>query len=359
MEHSENGTSWHFPRTELAKSYLTQLDSGLNSIAIFAERRKGKTEFLLEDLAPAAKAAGYTVVYINFWEQKSDPIRCITRGILRTLQQDSASTFSRWKKELSVNVLGVQAKVAAEPKNSPQALGDALDLLLEQKSNVLMMFDEIQQLAVSKDNDELIGTLRTFLDTHKRRVQAVFTGSSQDRLNKLFRVQKAAFYRGASLVEFPDMNNNFVDHLIARFQYISKRQLVARQAYKIFEKHNKSPFIIVDVLQTMLRDGIFDIRKGYEYYVKNNDPLNEYREIWGSLTLIDQLLLKEIILNLKPLYHETTYALLSEIMGVDNVGRGAVQHSIKRLREQSILNNVGHGQWEIESKEFQVFIESL
>ena len=38
-------SKWHFPRIELAIAYLKQLKAGLNSIAIFAEKRKVKTEF--------------------------------------------------------------------------------------------------------------------------------------------------------------------------------------------------------------------------------------------------------------------------------------------------------------------------
>jgi hypothetical protein len=352
-------STWHYPRKELAQNYLNQLNSGLNSIAIFAERRKGKTEFLLEDLAPVADAMGYRTAYINFWEKRSDPVHCIIQGIRRSLETQSPRILSRWKKEISFKVAGLQAKVTSDLEQMPNVLGEALDYLIKPKGGVVVMFDEIQQLASSNDNGELIATLRTFLDTNKRKVRAVFTGSSQDRLNKLFRHQKAAFYRGASLVDFPDMDEDFVNFLIERFQYLSKRKLSANKAYVIFRHHNRSPFIIVDLLQTMLREGIFNVDEGYKFYLANNDPDEEYRELWESMKLVDQLLIKEIILHSKPLYHKDTYELLGDIMGVSKVGRGTLQHSISRLREQGILNSVGHGQWELESKEFEMYVTSI
>ena len=49
-------------------------DIGLTSAkCLFARRRMGKTEFLKQDLIPAAKEAGYTVVYSNLWELEIDP----------------------------------------------------------------------------------------------------------------------------------------------------------------------------------------------------------------------------------------------------------------------------------------------
>ncbi|MFT4925875.1 MAG: hypothetical protein ACI8WB_001970, partial [Phenylobacterium sp.] len=34
-------SKWHYSRIDLAKAYISQINSGINSIAIFAERRKG------------------------------------------------------------------------------------------------------------------------------------------------------------------------------------------------------------------------------------------------------------------------------------------------------------------------------
>lgn len=51
---------WHYPRPELAAKYLQVFDVGLSSArALFAKRRMGKSEFLEQDLIPAARDAGY------------------------------------------------------------------------------------------------------------------------------------------------------------------------------------------------------------------------------------------------------------------------------------------------------------
>lgn len=58
--------SWHYPRVELAKSYLKTLEHGASTMAIFAERRKGKTEFLNDDMTPLAISEGHRCCYANF-----------------------------------------------------------------------------------------------------------------------------------------------------------------------------------------------------------------------------------------------------------------------------------------------------
>ena len=324
-------SKWHFARVELARSYIDQINSGLSSIAIFAERRKGKTEFLVEDLAPAASKAGFRTVYINFWEQKSDPVHCIAKGVERSLEQGS--------------------------KQDNQGFAyESLELLLKPKGEVLLMFDEIQHLATDVKFEELIATIRTFLDSNKNRVRAVFTGSSQSRLNSIFRHQKSAFYRGASLVDFPDMDEKFIHHLLSVFKSITTTMLNETRANVIFEQFNYSPFLMVDLLQTMMREGMADFDVGLDYYVKTNNPHQQWQQLWRELKPIDQLVLTQVIGQQRPLYHDETYQLVGDLLGIDEVTRGMMQSSIKRLKDMDIVNCVARGAWEIESVEFQQFL---
>lgn len=53
---------WHFARPGLAKKYLQTFEIGLISAqALFAPRRMGKSEFLEQDLIPAAQKSGHCV----------------------------------------------------------------------------------------------------------------------------------------------------------------------------------------------------------------------------------------------------------------------------------------------------------
>ncbi|MFT4929649.1 MAG: hypothetical protein ACI8WB_005784 [Phenylobacterium sp.] len=333
------------------------MNSGINSIAIFAERRKGKTEFLIEDLAPYAQSQGFKTVYINFWEQRSDPIYCIAKGVKRALQSDGSTLLKHWKKEVNITLPGFEVK-AQDNNNNTQALAyESLEQLLKNKGNVLLMFDEIQHLATDAKFEELIATLRTFLDSNKKSVKAVFTGSSQHRLNKIFRHQKAAFYRGASLVDFPNMGEGFVHHLVSVFHSITSNQLDEEKGNAIFEQYHYSPFLLVDLMQTMMREGIDDFDHGLEYYQRTNNPNQQWADLWHSLKLIDQLILTQVIITNQALYHSDTYALLGDRLGIDDVKRGMVQSAVNRLRDSGILVSASRGLWEFESAEFRDYLQ--
>ncbi len=82
MAKRQTPIAWHYPRTSLAQTYLKTLDAGLiSSLVLFAPRRKGKTEFLLEDLLPAAESSGYRTVYCSMWQNRTDPLAALLASL--------------------------------------------------------------------------------------------------------------------------------------------------------------------------------------------------------------------------------------------------------------------------------------
>ena len=52
----------YFPRQKLAMIMLESLQEGItHAFTLFAPRRMGKTQFLLNDIAPAAQEMGFNV----------------------------------------------------------------------------------------------------------------------------------------------------------------------------------------------------------------------------------------------------------------------------------------------------------
>src|SRR6185312_14010498 len=65
---------WHFARPLLAQKYLKTFRVGLLSAqALFAPRRMGKSEFLEQDLIPAARKTGLLTAYLNLWDAREHP----------------------------------------------------------------------------------------------------------------------------------------------------------------------------------------------------------------------------------------------------------------------------------------------
>lgn len=349
--------SWHYPRTALALNYLDTLSHGAPTLAIFAERRKGKTEFLTHDMTPVAINNGHRCCYVNFWEDRSNPIACIVNGVDRSLQSESGSALRGWKKEVSVNLGALQAKLTQAADATIQTANAALNYLLKPTGTVLLMCDEVQHLATRSEFEDITASLRTFIDSNKHRVRTIFTGSSQNNLNRLFKNQRAAFYNSASIVPFPDMGSEFIEFLSRRFQYLSGRDLPPESIMPTFVKHHRSPAFIVELLQVMVRDGFFTMESGIQHYFELNPPDEDNEQTWNKLSALEQELIKHLAkLPGTPLYHPEQYRKFSTAIGV-NIGQGAVQAALNRLRDQDILINSGRGQWEFESTRFKTFAQ--
>lgn len=350
-------SGWHFPRTQLAEAYLKHLEAGLVGLAIFAERRKGKTEFLMEDLGPLAREADHRIAYINFWENRDDPVYCILRGVERSVKDQFGRKLGKWQKELSAKLGGLQVRLTQAAKPEATLASEALDLLLAPKdSTVLIMFDEVQQLAKQAEFADLVYTLRTFVDSHRKQVRTVFTGSSQNGLNQIFRRNNAAFYNSASIVDFPDMNEAFVGFALKRFQTLSRRKAgTVAEMMEVFEQYHRTPFYVVDILQTMLREGIYTVAEGVEYYTSHYDVNKTYDKVWKELKALDRLLLIKIAEGCS-LYNSETTKALADALGIKTVSKHLIQSAVERLRGKELVNNPERGVWAFESKELEDYV---
>ena len=140
---------WHYPRTKDAKHFISNLDSGLsNRLILVAPRRKGKTEFLLFDLAPAAEKAGYQVVYASLWSNINAP----QHGLIEALEMAvdaKRKNRSVTKRVLTtaidkvkVDAMGVGAELEFSDQPTPVASDDTarIDRLIDTLAIVLGPF---------------------------------------------------------------------------------------------------------------------------------------------------------------------------------------------------------------------------
>ena len=152
---------WHYPRTELAEQYLGLLALGISSsLAIIAPRRKGKTLFILQDLAPLSQKKNYIPVYASLWQNINAP----HEGLIAALEDaiaalDKKATFSRLlkakikKTTVSNELLGKMEVEFADNPSKPTSkelayLDQLLSMLVEKagKKTVLLLIDEVQHL---------------------------------------------------------------------------------------------------------------------------------------------------------------------------------------------------------------------
>lgn len=66
----------YFPRSELSDLLIRNLAEGISSaFTLFAPRRMGKTQFLLNDITKSAKQQGFNVFYFSFMNENRTAIQ--------------------------------------------------------------------------------------------------------------------------------------------------------------------------------------------------------------------------------------------------------------------------------------------
>jgi hypothetical protein len=113
MARSTNpGDPWHYARPELAAKYLQVFGVGLTSArALFAKRRRGKSEFLEQDLMPAARKAGHVTVYLNLWDARSQPAPALLAALTAALAPTGLGKLAKTLKR-PLKSVKASAKVA-------------------------------------------------------------------------------------------------------------------------------------------------------------------------------------------------------------------------------------------------------
>ncbi|HEY0062961.1 MAG TPA: hypothetical protein VGC21_12635, partial [Telluria sp.] len=267
--------SWHYPRADLAAGYLDTLDAGLiSSMVLFAPRRKGKTEFVLEDLLPAAEAAGYRTVYCSMWQNRSDPLAALLlaltnaakpRSFGEKLQDRLLRPLKKTSVEINAGVLGkVKAEAEFNAKSASsqaalQSLPELVDAVIAaSKGKVLIALDEIQHLA-KPEFQELVAALRTTLDIRKKSVKTVFTGSSRNRLQMMFSQIKAPLFQFSQTTDFPDLDERFVGFIMASFQQATGREVPLTEANQAFVALSNTPGLFHDAVERLMKMGGTDI----------------------------------------------------------------------------------------------------
>ncbi|MEO0401482.1 MAG: ATP-binding protein, partial [Pseudomonadota bacterium] len=259
-----SNSPWHYPRTTFADQVLGAfLTGGSTALTLFAPRRTGKTQFLMHDLGPAAAAKGCTVIYASFWQTADTPVatlmHAIDSGLARPgLWQRTQNALGGMTPKLRVAPMGIGGEIDFARPPTPEGTNDPL-LALDDKiaslpasydTPLLLMLDEVQGLATPEHQD-FVAALRTSLDKRRDTVRTIFTGSNLDGLRAMFSNRQAPFFHFGSNIDLPQLDGDFVRHVLAAHKAATTRDVPFAAAMTFFEQVNHSPYMMRNVLERM------------------------------------------------------------------------------------------------------------
>lgn len=355
---------WHFARPVLAQAYLASLNLGLSSArGLFARRRMGKTEFLVQDFMPAAQAGGYTCAYVNLWELKSDPATALVSALHKAIEPKSLSkVWERLNTPISkikasgkfagVAEAGVEAELDNRQKIAGTLLMQAMAEFDKSKKPVVLIIDEAQVLATA-DNSVFAHALRAALDIRKERLKVLFAGSSETTLRRMFGRSSEPFYNWAALEPFPLLGREFVESMVDKVAQISRIPLPLADALAAFDALKQTPLFFRDYVERYLThpfegtQGALDFTRAKAF----ND--GEFEKQWKDLLPADQLLLSLIASDASDLQGLEVRNTVSARLGLEKpVTAGAVQNSLRRLVDKSVVTRMDRGAYRIEDEAF-------
>jgi len=289
-----------YPRRELATHYLQLLlDRPHTALSLFGPRQIGKTTFITGDLSALATSRGILPVYVDLMAA-SDRLEAIN-GALReaayALKTRRSQERVRGVKALGLGVDFDTAPPVPSSADSGQQLQHLVADLLRQPGiqRVLLLLDEIQELARSKDGDQTMKAVRAVANKHKvdGRVLMLMTGSSKEDLTQLFAAHGKPSFGLAERQDFPVLGRDYVDYVVQRANEprAKAHKLKIDEFVEAFEMMGHRPADLESFVGHVATYNITDVVGAVSSYMQTRYPADQLEQRYAAMTPLQRILL--------------------------------------------------------------------
>jgi hypothetical protein len=361
---------WHFSRPALTTHYLQLLLEGTGDpLALQSPRRWGKTTFLLSEIKPEAEARGLLPVYIDVWQSRDNPLSAINYGLSEALDDvhvPGSTVGRRLKTKVSkVSFAGAGVELGEEPSRKtpadPYLITDWLlkSLIRAAGRPVLLLIDEVQELAVAKDGEAVISALRSAITKSKPSVRVIFTGSNQDRLRELFSRSRAALYEGASLLNFPHLEADFLRFVAGHVKDRLHRKVTLPELQEAFERFAYQPRLLIDLVLLYASSnaksfaGLLDDRTERAFTDETFKPL------YDGLTPLQRAIIGRLLAQAE-ISSQEARELYAKALDRPSISPGSVSDALKSLIDAQVLTKpAGSGGYAVADALFERWLKKL
>ena len=296
---------WYFARPALAHRIMRLLMDGPGDpLALLGERRIGKTSLLLFELMQLARQQGLLPVYVDIVQHRADPLAAINYALQEAIDDLTVPDSTLGKRlKTSIKKIGLAStalELGDEPArrrpDDPFLLADWLikSLLRVAKKPLLLIFDEIQELATVSNGENIVSAIRSAITKSKNNVRVVFTGSSPDKLLALFSRSRAALYEGASTMPFPYLGDDFIAHIAKLSKERFKKRVAVSDLAQAYARLHHQPRALIDLVL------LFSSSVGESLIALLNERVErqltgaQYDTLWHSLKPLQQRICSRI-----------------------------------------------------------------
>lgn len=336
MAKIETNDPLYYPRLPLAKNLVRNLADGISSaFTLFAPRRMGKTQFLLNDITPTAKAMGFNVFYFSFMNENTQAIQDDFKAALIKFH-DEIRPSSHLGKVKRVDFLGIGIEKQDDVQNN-LLINEILNQIAKDNKPTLMLLDEVQELARMKNSEGVVRSLRTGLDTNKHKIKVIFTGSSTNGLRAMFNDSKAPFFHFSHAIDFPTLDQGFTDFLADIYYQRTGNQIDKAAFFQLFEKLNYTPLYLRAITQDMIINPDLSLEKAAEIRLQQMYEQSDYQAVWQKLSALEKLLLVDILNGEIGFYKAEKRKQFAEKLGIAEISTSSLQTALKKLERQELI----------------------
>lgn len=329
-----------FHRTEYAQKLLTSLKDGItHAFTLFAPRRMGKTQFLLQDIAPQAERDGFNVFYFSFMDSSkpAQEFQAALNQFAQSIQTGGkAKTFLGGLKK--VEVLGVSVEREASTQTW-QGVSELISQIATDNRPTLLLLDEVQELARIADTDGIIRSLRTGLDINQNRVKTIFTGSSTNGLRAMFNNNKAPFFHFAHALDFPTLGQEFTDFLAGIYTQRTSKPLDKAALYTLFERLHHTPMYLRAIIQDMIINPEISLETAAQIRISQLDEQDREAGQWQQMKPLEKAIMSDIAINPDTsLYSQQNRQKYAALLGLESISTSSIQGAIKRMERHEWIS---------------------
>jgi len=353
---------WHHPRVQAAEQIVRTLDVGLvSAVAIIEPRRRGKTTFLQDDLAPVATRRGYLSIYINLAATTGDVEGLIVSTIMAAVV-DAGGLMRRLRSAGSARVKKVSAKgnvasgdIGGEVEFDPKSAGrlaEAFSELARLDRPVLFLLDEVHRLA-----DDSLGatawSLRSLLDSSRKLMKVVATSSSAASYEVLITGEKKAFNRWFTRVPLPPLGDAFVAHLASiTAQHFPTHKITQAEIAQAFSELGKSPKFIRDYLNTRILNPTLSPQVALRQAVAQAAQECGYEDEFTRLIPLQKTILVALVSGQKELFSDDALRAFGSVLTVAPISKPLMQRSLRSLADKGWIIKHARGDYVLSDELF-------
>lgn len=339
-----------YPRPGLAKHYLELLlDRPQTALSLFGPRQIGKTTFITGELSALAANHKIRAVYVDLMAaaDKLEAINGALRDALYTLKSRRSQERVRGVSALGVGLDFDAAPSAPASDDAGQQLQHLIADLLRQPqvSRILLLLDEVQELARSASGAQAMKAVRAVVNRHKAdaRVLLLMTGSSKEGLAQLFAAHGQPSFGLAERQDFPVLGRDYVEHVIARANESRARahKLKVDDFVAAFATLGHRPADLEAFIGHVATYNIADVPGAVPAFVRIRYPPDLIEQRFNAWTPLQRILLSEIARGASELTGQKMLQTVATQLGT-SVTAGGIRKALTSL-PADVMSNPSRG----------------